>query len=120
MKARIDKTQQISKYRLCGDRDETIHKVISECSKLVLNEYKTRHDGVGTVIYCVMCKKFKCDHKNKCYMHNHTTVDWCFWYSHQRTINETGGFGHWRTTGDHPNYSIIYNGQNTEKSPGDF
>ena len=29
-------------------------------------------------------------------------------------------FGSWRTSGDHPNYSIIENGQNTEKSPGDL
>ena len=30
------------------------------------------------------------------------------------------GLGVWRTRGDHPNYSIIENGQNTEKGPGDF
>ena len=34
IKARIDKMQQNSKYRLCGNRDETIHHIISECSKL--------------------------------------------------------------------------------------
>ena len=34
IKARIDKTQQKSKCRLCGDRDETINHIISECSKL--------------------------------------------------------------------------------------
>ena len=28
--------------------------------------------------------------------------------------------GNKRTRGDHPNYSIIENGQNTEKSPGDL
>ena len=28
--------------------------------------------------------------------------------------------GGWRTSGDHPNYSIIENGQNTEKSSGDL
>ena len=28
--------------------------------------------------------------------------------------------GSWRTGGDHPNDSIIENGQNTEKSPGDL
>ena len=33
---------------------------------------------------------------------------------------ETGGYGSWRTSGDHPNYSIVENGQNTEKSPGDL
>ena len=30
------------------------------------------------------------------------------------------GLGSWRTSGDHPNYSIVMNGQNTEKSPGDL
>ena len=28
--------------------------------------------------------------------------------------------GEGRTSGDHPNYYIIENGQNTEKSPGDL
>ena len=32
--ARIDKTQQNSKCKLYGDRDETINLIISECSKL--------------------------------------------------------------------------------------
>ena len=32
----------------------------------------------------------------------------------------TGVLGSWRTGGDHPNDSIIENGQNTEKSPGDL
>ena len=31
-----------------------------------------------------------------------------------------GRLGNKRTSGDHPNYSIIKNGQNTEKSPGDL
>ena len=30
------------------------------------------------------------------------------------------GLGSWRKSGDHPNYSIIDNGQNTETSPGDL
>ena len=30
------------------------------------------------------------------------------------------GFGVWRTRGDHPKYSIIENGQNTEKGPEDL
>ena len=47
IKARIDKTQQNSKCRLCGDRDETINHIISECSKLAQKEYKTRRDWVG-------------------------------------------------------------------------
>ena len=53
------------KYRLCGDRDETINHVISECSKLAQRECKTRHDWVGKVINWEMCKKFKLDQTNK-------------------------------------------------------
>ena len=49
---------------------------------------------------------------------NYTNLDWCFWYSHQRIIKGTGGLGGRRTSGDHPNYNIIENGQNTENSPG--
>ena len=55
IKARIDKTQQNSKCRLCGDRDETINHIISECSKLAQKEYKTRHDWVGKVIPWEIC-----------------------------------------------------------------
>ena len=50
IKVRIDKTQQNSKCRLCGDRDETITRIISECSKLAQKEYKSRHNWVGKVI----------------------------------------------------------------------
>ena len=67
IKASIDKTQQNSKCRLCGDRDETIDHIIIECSKLAQREYKVRHDWVGKVIHWEMCKKFKFDHTNKWY-----------------------------------------------------
>ena len=50
----------------------------------------------------------------------YTNRDWCFWYSHQRTIEENGGLGGWRRSGARPNYSITENGQNTEKSSGDL
>ena len=74
IKAKIDKTQQNSKCRLCGDRDETINHIISECSKLAQWEYKARHDWVGKVIHREMCKKFIFDHTNKWYMHNPAPV----------------------------------------------
>ena len=35
-------------------------------------------------------------------------------------IKGNGGIGSWRTSGDYPKYSIIENGQNTEKCPGDL
>ena len=74
IKARIDKTQQNSKCRLCGDRDETINHIISECSKLAQKEYKARHDWVGKVIHWEMCRKFQFNHTNKWYMHNPAPV----------------------------------------------
>ena len=74
IKARIDKTQQSSKCRLCGDRDETINHIVSQCSKLAQKEYKARHDWVGKVIHWEKCKKFKFDHTNKWYMHNPAPV----------------------------------------------
>ena len=41
-------------------------------------------------------------------------------FRNERIIKRTGGLGSWRTSGDHPNYNIIENGQNTEKRPGDL
>ena len=51
---------------------------------------------------------------------DYINCDWCFWYSHRRSILGTGGLGNKRTSRDHPNYYIIENGQNTGKSPGDL
>ena len=74
IKVRIDKTQQNSRCRLCGDKDETINHIISECSKLAHKEDKTRYDWVGKVIYWELCKKLKFDHLSKWYMHNSTSL----------------------------------------------
>ena len=42
-------------------------------------------------------------------------------YSHQRIgLLPTGGIGNKNTSSDHPNYSTVKIGQNTEKSPGDL
>ena len=58
----------------CGDRDETINHIISECCKLVQKEYKTWHDWVGKVIPWEMCRTCKFDHTNKWYMYNPAPV----------------------------------------------
>ena len=41
------------------------------------------------------------------------------WYSFERIVKDTVGLSSRRTSGDHPNYNIIENNQNTEKSLGD-
>ena len=74
IKARIDKTQQNSKCRLCSNRDETINHLISKCSKFAQKEYKARHDWVGKVIIWEICRKFQFDHTNKWYRHNPAPV----------------------------------------------
>ena len=51
---------------------------------------------------------------------DYTNGDWCFWYRHQRIIKGSTELEDWRMSGVHPNYSIIENCQNTEKSLGDL
>ena len=74
IKGGIYKAEPNSKYRLCGDRDETINHIISESIKWAKKKYKTSHDWVGKVIHWVMSKKFKFDHTNKWYMHKPAPV----------------------------------------------
>ena len=50
---------------------------------------------------------------------NFTNWNWCVWNSNIRITKGTGGLGSWRTRGDHRNYYIIENSQNTKKCPGD-
>ncbi len=42
IKARIDRTQEESKCRMCGRVDKTINHLLSECSKMAQKEYKRR------------------------------------------------------------------------------
>ena len=74
IKARIDKTQQNSKYMLSSNRDEAINHIISEGSKLAQSEYKTRNDWVGKVIHREQCKIMKFDYANKWFMHHLESV----------------------------------------------
>ena len=50
----------------------------------------------------------------------YTNYNRCSWYSHRKKLNWTCGRGNKRTSGDHPNYYIVQNGYNTEKSAGDL
>ena len=49
-----------------------------------------------------------------------TNCNWCARNSRQSIGIGTGRLRNKRTNGDHPNYSIVDIGQNTEKSPGDL
>ena len=65
VKAKIYKTPQNSRCWPCGDRNETIHHIISESSKLAQKYHKTTYGWMGKMIRWELCKKFKFDHTNK-------------------------------------------------------
>ena len=44
IKAKSDKTQENSKYKMCGKAEESVNHVLSKCSKLAQKEYKRQHD----------------------------------------------------------------------------
>ena len=43
---------------MCGEKDETVNHLISECSKMAQKEYKRRHDWVGRRVHLDVCKKY--------------------------------------------------------------
>ena len=53
-------------------------------------------------------------------MESDTNCNWCSLHNPQRVVKGTGRLGNKRTSGDHPDYSIIKICQNTKKSPGDL
>ena len=57
--------QQNSKCKLCGDREETISRMINKCCKLVPKECKTRNDSMRKMIHQELCNELKFDHTNK-------------------------------------------------------
>ena len=48
----------------------------------------------------------------------HINSNWCVWYNPQRIGKGNGRLRNKRSSGDHPNDSIIKIDQNTKKSPG--
>ena len=74
VKAKIDKTQQDSKCRMCGKADESINHLLSECSKMAQKEYKRRHDWVGKKIHWEVCRKYGLETKEKWYEHEPQAV----------------------------------------------
>ena len=67
--------QYCFKYRLLhGDKDETINRIVNECSKLAQKEFTVRHEWVGKMIHWELCKRLKFDYTPKWYMHNPESV----------------------------------------------
>ena len=51
IKARIDKSREDAKCRMCNEKEETIHHIVSGCSNLAQKEYKRRHDCVARALH---------------------------------------------------------------------
>ena len=55
-KARIERSRESAKCRMCKEKDETVTHLVSECSKLAQKEYKRRHDKVATAVQLSILK----------------------------------------------------------------
>ena len=116
---------------------QTDHLISARRPALIIINKKKKKEYLQIVDFAVPAdytiKLKECEKKDKCldlarelkknYRNegdNCTNCDWCFWYCKKRVTKGTGVFGIWRTSGDHPNYSIVENDQNTEKCHGDL
>ena len=68
-KFNIDKTIDSPFCRMCGNKNETVSHIISECSMLAQREYKRRHDNVAKYVHWRICEKYELDRANKWYEH---------------------------------------------------
>ena len=73
-KIRIEKQRRDPTCRLCGEREETIMHVLSECTKIAQTEYKKRHDKVATWTHWRLCQIYNLPHSNNWYKHLAETV----------------------------------------------
>ena len=64
VKFHIDRTISSSLCRMCGQKGETVLRLVSECSKLAQGDYKGRHDNVGGKFHWELCRKHNLEHAN--------------------------------------------------------
>ena len=58
VKAKIDKSQEDSKCRICGKADKSIDHLLRECSIMTYKEHKRRHDWMGKKIHWEVCRNY--------------------------------------------------------------
>ena len=74
IKRHIDKSSENPICRMCEERGETAHHIVSECEKLTQKEYKRRHDNVARKVHWELCKKNALEHKDRWYEHERAGV----------------------------------------------
>ena len=72
---KIDRQDVLPMCRLCGEREETVSLITTECKKLAQNQYKSwMHDKVAQAIHWNLCKTFKLQCKGTWYDHSPEAV----------------------------------------------
>ena len=80
-------------------------------------EWKWKKAKRMTSAWALLVKwKKTMQHDSDCY----TNCNWCSWYSHQKIGKKIRRLENKRASGDHPNYTIVENSQNTERIPRDL
>ena len=74
IKARIDKSREDAKCRMCSEKDETIHHIVSGCSNLAQKEYKRRHDCVARALHWDILRQRGFEMSDKWYQHEPESV----------------------------------------------
>ena len=69
VKYHVDKTLESPFCRLCGEKGESVTRIVCECEKLAQREYKQRHDNVAKVVHWKLCEKNHLEKKDKWYEH---------------------------------------------------
>ena len=70
----IDGQEVSEKCRMCGDKYESIIRLIAECEKLVQKDYKRRHDIIARIVHLELCQKFGLVSQVKWYNHKPASV----------------------------------------------
>ena len=50
--------QEVSECSMCGERDESITSLITECKNIAQKEYKKRHDNIARIVILELFQKF--------------------------------------------------------------
>ena len=74
IKARIDKSREDAKCRMCNEKEETIHHIVSGCSNLAQKEYKRRHDCVARALHWDILRQRGFEVSDKWYQHQPESV----------------------------------------------
>ena len=74
IKARIDKSREDAKCRMCNEKEETIHHIVSGCSNLAQKEYKRRHDCVARALHWDILRQRGFKISDKGYQHQPESV----------------------------------------------